>query len=58
MIMCSSLQDELSSLMLASQNGHIEVLRTLLSAGAKVDLQNKVSTTSPSQGSMVTCALM
>ena len=46
------------ALMLASQNGHIEVLRTLLSAGAKVDLQNKVRTTSPSQGPVVTCALM
>ena len=58
MIMCSSLQDELSSLMLASQNGHIEVLRMLLSAGAKVDLQNKVSTTITSQGSMVTDVML
>ena len=58
MIMCSSLQDELSSLMLASQNGHIEVLRMLLSAGAKVDLQNKVSTTITLQGSMVTDVML
>ena len=49
MIMFSS-QDGRSSLMFASQNGHNELVRILLSAGAKVDLQNKVSNTSSSQG--------
>ena len=56
--MFSSLQDRISSLMAASYNGHHEVVKMLLSAGAKVDLKNLVSTTSPSQGPMVTCALM
>ena len=46
MIMFSSPQHGRSSLMFASQNGHNEVVRMLLSASAKVDLQNKVSTTS------------
>ena len=58
MIMFSSVQVGQSSLMLASQNGHNEVVKVLLSAGAKVDLQDQVSTTSPSQGPTVTCALM
>ena len=45
--------------MRASKNGHEEVVRMLLSAGAKVDLQNKVvSSTSPAQGHVVTCTLM
>ena len=43
MIMCSSLQDGQSPLMFASQNGHIEIVRILLSASAKVDLQNEVT---------------
>ena len=43
MIMFSSPQDGQSSLMFASQNGHSKVVRILLTAGAKVDLQNKVS---------------
>ena len=43
MIMCSSLQDGESPLMFASQNGHIEIVRILLSASAKVDLQNEVT---------------
>ena len=44
--------------MRASRNGHEEVVRILLSAGAKVDLQDKVSSTSPAQGHVVTCTLM
>ena len=32
-----------SSLMLASINGHVEVVEVLLSKGAQVDLQDKVS---------------
>ena len=47
MIMCSSLQDGRSSLMIASQNGHNAVVRMLLSAGAKVDLQDEVSILRP-----------
>ena len=58
MIMCSSLQDGQSSLMFASQNGHIEVVRMLLSADAKLDIQDEVSTTNPSHGPMMTYALM
>ena len=55
----SSLQVGQSSLMLAFQNGHHEVVKVLLSAGAKVDLQDVVSTYRPSQGPMVvTCALI
>ena len=37
----------------ASQNGHEEVVRILLSAGANVDLQDKVSSTSPAQGPLL-----
>ena len=44
--------------MRASENGHEEVVRILLSAGAKVDLQDRVSSTSPAQGHVVTCTLM
>ena len=50
MLMCSSIQDGQSSLMFASENAHIEVVRMLISAGAKVDLQGEVSITSTSQG--------
>ena len=58
MIMFLSPQYGLSSLMFASQNGHNKVVLSLLIADANVDLQNKVSTTSPSQGPVVTCAQM
>ena len=52
---CSSLQDGQSSLMRASVNGHEGVVRILLSACAKVDLQDYlVSSTSPAQGHVVT----
>ena len=44
--------------MRASGNGHEEVVRILLSAGAKVNPQDKVSSTSPAQGHVVTCTLM
>ena len=45
----SSLQDGTSSLMLAYGNGHAEVVKILVSAGADVNHQNKVSSTSPAQ---------
>ena len=45
MIVFSSLQDGRSSLMLASWNGHHEVVKMLLLAGAKFDLRDNVSTT-------------
>ena len=51
-------QDGWSSLMLASEKGHKEVVKRLLSAGAQANLQNKVSITSPVQGPMVTCMIM
>ena len=41
--------------MRASLYGLEEVVRILLSAGANVDLQSKVSSTSPAQGHVVTC---
>ena len=44
--------------MVASQNGYHEVVKVLLSAGANVDLLTKVSTSGPSHGPTVTCALM
>ena len=47
MIVFSFPQDGRSSLMLASQNGHHEVVKVSLSACANVDLQDNVSTTSP-----------
>ena len=47
MILFSCLQDGWSSLMVASENGHHEVVKVLLSVGAKVDLLNKVSTAHP-----------
>ena len=37
-------QNGRSSLMAASQNGHVEVVHKLLKRGARVDLQNKVNT--------------
>ena len=47
-IIHSSLQHGSSSLMEACRNGHAEVVRILISAGAHVNDQNKVSsTTSP-----------
>ena len=58
MIMFSSLQVGWSSLLVASENGHHEVVKVLLSAGANVDLQNEVSTSGPSHDPTVTCALM
>ena len=48
-IMHSSLQDGTSSLMRACWNGHAEVVRILVSAGAHVNHQNKVSSTRPAQ---------
>ena len=54
MILFSSSQDGRSALMFACKNGRNEVVRNLLSAGAIVDLQNKVSTISPFHGRMVT----
>ena len=57
-IICSSLQGGQSSMMRASENGHEEVVRILLSAGANVDLQDLVSSTIPAQGHVVTCTRM
>ena len=48
-IIHSLLQDGISSLMWACRNGHAEVVRILVSAGAHVYDQNKVSSTSPAQ---------
>ena len=44
-----SLQDGWSSLMRACVFGHAEVVRILVSAGAHVNYQSKVSSTSPAQ---------
>ena len=48
-IIHSSLQDGWSSLMEACYNGHAEVVRILISAGAHINDQSKVSSTSPAQ---------
>ena len=48
-IIHSSLQDGTSSLMEACDNGHTEVVKILVSAGAHVNDQSKVSSTSPAQ---------
>ena len=48
-IIHSSLQNGSSSLMWACQNGYAEVVRIVVSAGAHVNHQNKVSSTSPAQ---------
>ena len=48
-IIYSSLQDGLSSLMWACVCGHAEVVRILLSAGAHVNYQSEVSSTSSAQ---------
>ena len=45
----SSLQYGESSLMWACKEGHAEVVRMLLSAGAQVNHQNEVSSSSPAQ---------
>ena len=39
-----SSQDGVSSLMWASQNGHVEVVDKLIQQGARVDLQDNVNT--------------
>ena len=49
----SSLQNGEYSLMVASKNGHVEVVWMLLSAGVKPDPQ-QVSSSSPAQGYGVT----
>ena len=56
--MQSSLQDGRSSLMEACMNGNAEVVRILVSAGAHVNDQSKVSSTSPVHSPGVTCILM
>ena len=48
-IIHSSLQNGTSSLMEACWSGHAEVVRILISAGAHVNHQNKVSSTSSAQ---------
>ena len=48
-IIYSSLQDGTSSLMWACINGRAEVVKILLSAGAHVNDQDWVSSTSPAQ---------
>ena len=48
-IIHSSLQDGLSSLMWACICGHAEVVKILLSAGVHINDQDKVSSTSPAQ---------
>ena len=54
----SSLQDGWSSLMRACSNGNAKVVRILVLAGANVNDQSKVSTTSPPQLPLVTCTLI
>ena len=48
-IIHSSLQDGTSSLMCACRTGHAEVVKILVSAGAHVNDQSEVSSTSPAQ---------
>ena len=48
-IIHSSLQNGNSSLMWACRNDHAEVVKILVSAGAHVNDQNQVSSTSPAQ---------
>ena len=48
----------MSSLMRACENGHAEVVKILVSAGAHVNDQNEVSSTRPAQRPLVTCILM
>ena len=48
-IISSSLQYGKSELMRACENGHAEVVRMLLSAGAHINDQYEVSNTSPAQ---------
>ena len=48
-IIHSSLQNGNSSLMMACRNGHAEVVKILVSAGAHVNYQDRVSSTSPAQ---------
>ena len=44
---CVSSQNGASSLIWASENGHVEVVDKLLQQGARVDLQRQVITTTP-----------
>ena len=48
-IIHSSLQIGRSSLMFTCKNGHAEVVRILVSAGAHVNDQSRVSSTGPAQ---------
>ena len=48
-IIHSSLQDGSSSLMVTCEKGHAVVVKILVSAGAHVNDQDKVSSTSPAQ---------
>ena len=57
-IIHSSLQHGSSSLMLACEKGDAKVVKILLSAGARINDLNKVSSTSPAQRPLVTCILM
>ena len=51
-------QDEWSSLMLASQNGHVQVVAELLQHGARVDLQQKVWSCRFLRLGLLTCSEM
>ena len=42
MIIALFLQDGWSSLMIASEKGHLDIVKTLIGAGAEVSLTNKV----------------
>ena len=48
-IIHSSLQNGYSSLMMACGKGHAELVKILVSAGAHVNDQDEVSSTSPAQ---------
>lgn len=43
-ILVLALQDGLTALMVAAQEGHTEIVRVLLQSGAAVNVQNKVTT--------------
>ena len=57
-IIHSSLQLGDSALMWACKNNNAKVVEILVFAGAHVNYQDKVSSTSPAQPPLVTCILM
>ena len=56
--MIFALQNGLSPLHVASFNGHLDIVRALIEAGANISQANKVGTVHVNQCHCTTCALV